>query len=224
MWIRQILLLLALLVFASTAMAQPFRKPSYDYRSDNWEVSLIAAWQKGDSGTFEGGSYIDVDDSTGWGFSAGYNFNAFLNVGFRFTNIEPDYNALIIPENPDMPPIGLSHKMTKNAGYFTGTWNFFSSSFTPFFQLGAGWAKVDSNVPSSSPTTGCWWDPWWGWICATEWQTYSSTRFAWSYGLGARWDINDSWFTRAAWNRESTDNRAGKLDFDVVTLEFGAIF
>jgi hypothetical protein len=155
MWIRQFLLLLALLVFTSTAMAQPFRKPSYDHRSDNWEVSLIAAWQKGGSKTYEGGSHIDVDDSTGWGFSAGYNFNAFLNVGFRFTSIEPRYDARIVPEDPELDPIGLSHKMTKNAGFFTGTWNFFSSSFTPFLQLGAGWAKVDSNVPSSSPTVGC---------------------------------------------------------------------
>ena len=54
-------------------------------------------------------------------------------------------------------------------------------------------------------STGCWWDPWWGYVCTTFYDTYSDTRTGYTYSVGVRWDLSDSIALRAAY---------GKLDMD----------
>ena len=95
---------------------------------------------------------------------------------------------------------------------------------TPFLQAGVGWTKLDSNILNRPPTTGCWWDPWWGWICATEWSTYETTKFSYNLGLGLRWDVNGALFLRGAYNREWVDVDRGSLDFDMLTMEVGLMW
>ena len=114
--------------------------------------------------------------------------------------------------------------MTKYAHQFNVTYHFLKGPLTPYVQAGAGWTTLDSNIISRPPVTGCWWDPWWGYICTTTWTTYDTTKFSYNAGLGLRWDINAAVFMRGAWNREfvSTDN--GNLDFDTLTLEAGLMW
>ena len=79
-------------------------------------------------------------------------------------------------------------------------------------------------MTSSPPQTGCWWDPWWGYICATEWKTFATTKFSYNLGLGVRWDINNALFSRASYNREFVSVKSGSLNFDTATLEMGLVF
>ena len=58
---------------------------------------------------------------------------------------------------------------------------------------------------SGTPSTGCWWDPWWGYVCSTFYDTYADTRTAYTYAAGVRWDLSDSIALRASY---------GKLDMD----------
>ena len=95
---------------------------------------------------------------------------------------------------------------------------------TRFIQAGAGMTTLDSNIPDQPPLIGCWWDPWWGFTCITEWSTFKTTEFSYNLGLGLRWDINNALFTRASYNREFVSVKSGSLTFDTVTLEFGLVF
>lgn len=226
MTIKRLLILFLLLTICSSVQAQRFNKKGITEgeREGQWEASLLVQSQQGTSKDFDDGQSLDIDSSVGWGFSVGWNWTEKLNVAYKFTMNKPDYSAVIVPEDPELPPQTLEYTLTKYAHQFNLTYHFLKGPLTPYIQAGAGWITLDSNVPDQPPTTGCWWDPWWNYICFTEWSTYDTTKFSYNAGLGLRWDINPLFFMRGAWNREfvSTDN--GSLDFDTLTLEAGLMW
>jgi hypothetical protein len=222
----RVLLALALLAASTSVHAQRFNRKvdSEGLRNKNWEVSLAVSSQSGLDLANDGGSSIDVDSAIGWGFTLGYNLTNKWNFQYRFTLVKPDYLAVIVPgEMPDAPQV-VDYTLSRYSNQLNATYHFFEGSFTPFLQLGAGWSKVDSNVPSSPPTTGCWWDPWWGYICDTTWNTYDTSEFTWNAGLGVRWDINGALFLRGSWNREFMKVDAGSLDFDLLSVDIGLMW
>ncbi len=56
---------------------------------------------------------------------------------------------------------------------------------------GIGYSFIDTNIPSGRPSTGCWWDPWWGYICITVQQTKGIDEFVYELDVGGRWDFSD---------------------------------
>ena len=114
--------------------------------------------------------------------------------------------------------------MSKSTHQFNVTYNFSRKAFTPFVVAGIGWTKLDSNVPTGGVDVGCWWDPWWGYICFGDWQTFETSEFTYNLGLGLRWDINNAVFTRAAYSREFLKVDNGTLNFDMAILELGLMF
>ena len=143
-------------------------------------------------------------------------------LGFDMLYAKPRYRATFNTEDEGL--VSVRHEMSVYSGQFNGTWNLMEGSFTPYLQLGAGWTYVDSNVSDGPPVTGCWWDPWWGYICISDWRTYETSEFSYNLGLGVRWDINNAVFTRAAYSREYLSLDNGTLNFDMLTLEMGLMF
>jgi len=136
----------------------------------------------------------------------------------------PKYTAIIIPEDPDELPTEIDYKMKKLSHQLNVTYNFMQRSFTPYIEGGIGWTKLDSNIPSSPPQTGCWWDPWWGYICFTDWDTYKASKFTYNLAVGVRWDFSNFMYSKAAYNREFLSLKNGSLNFDMVTVELGLMF
>ena len=116
------------------------------------------------------------------------------------TFLEPSYELTLVPDEPNPTPLTINEKLTLFNGMLTGTYNILKGPVTPFVDLTAGWTHVDSNVTDRPPVTGCWWDPWWGYICRSYWSTYSDTSFSYGGGLGVRWDISSAIFMRASYN------------------------
>lgn len=232
MTIKRLFILFLLLIVSTTVHAQRFNtKQTYDnLRHGQWEVSLLTQYQNSTDLSGKGGSSLDVDESWGWGFTIGYNLNAKWNFQYKFTMVEPDYSAYIVPgppENPDdpvIPPQTIDYKLSKYSHAFNATYHFFDGPLTPFLQAGAGWTKLDSNIIDRPPSTGCWWDPWWGWICNTTWSTYDSTDFSYNAGIGLRWDVNGALYLRGTYNHEWVSLKSGTLDFDTLTLEAGLMW
>jgi len=224
--IKRAFILLLLLVASTSLQAQRFNKANiYDgIRYHNWEVSLLAQYQNGTSKEMEGGAALDVDNSYGWGFTVGWNWTEKWNLAYKFTMGKPDYSATIVPEDPELPPQTIDYTMTKYAHQFNVTYHFMKGPLTPYVQAGAGWTKLDSNIINRPPTTGCWWDPWWGWVCTTTWTTYDSTQFSYNLGLGLRWDVNGALFLRGSYNREFFKGKNTSLDFDTLSAEVGLMW
>ena len=226
MTVKRIFILFVLLALSTSLHAQRFNKKQIQdgQRGGQWEATVLVQSSQGTSKDFDEGQSLDIDSSIGWGFTVGWNWTEKLNLAYKFTMNKPDYSAVIVPEDPEIPPQTVDYTLTKYAHQFNITYHFFKGPLTPYVQAGAGWITLDSNIINQPPVTGCWWDPWWGYICTTTWTTYDTTKFSYNAGLGLRWDINAAVFMRGAWNREfvSTDN--GNLDFDTLTLEAGLMW
>ena len=224
--LKRLIILLVLVSLSSSVFAQRFNKQdkSYGSRNNRWESSFLMGYQNSTSKDFEGGASLDIDKKFGWGITIGYNWTAKLNTAYKLFITKPNYSATIIPENPEIGPQTIDYTMSKYSHQFNATYNFMDRPFTPFVQAGLGFITLDSNIVDQPPTTGCWWDPWWGWVCNTTWSTYSKTGFSYNVGLGLRWDVNNAMFVRGSYNKEwiSVDN--GTLSFDILSFEGGLMF
>jgi len=222
--------LIALLILISTSvLAQydhPRKKPSEaGSREGRWEGSVILAFQTGVDQAYEGGSELNVDSTLGWGLSFAWNWTEKLNLSYRYLSTSPGYVAMFVPEegSPEIPRT-IEHDMSKSSHQFNITYNFLNKAFTPFVVAGVGWTKLDSNVPSAPPGVNCWWDPWWGYICFSDWETYSTSQFSYNLGAGVRWDINTMLFTKASYVREFLSVENGSINLDTAVLELGLMF
>ena len=114
--------------------------------------------------------------------------------------------------------------MSKYSHQFNLSYHFRDGAFTPLVMAGVGVASIDSNFPTGTLDAGCWWDPWYGYICFADWETYSSTELTYNVGLGFRWDINTALFTRGSYSVEFVDLDSGSLNFGTFIFEMGLMF
>lgn len=206
------------LVFGTSAIA------AESDRGGRWEGTLQLIGSSSESSSGENGAAIDFDSDTGWALGITYNFNQRLAVGFDASFLSPKYSAVVVPDSG--PAVTVDHKADVFNGALNGTWNLLPGNFTPYLQLGVGWTYVDSNVVDGLPSTGCWWDPWWGYVCANFYDTYDDNRFSWNGGAGLRFEFQNDFFLKASYNKVFIDggNNASDPDFDLWKVELGWMF
>lgn len=202
---------------ASGAMAQ-----SAD-RAGRWETKLgltyNGSWDTSDSG----GSSADVNSEVGFSFGVGYNLSDKISFGGAFEYDSPSYSASLVSPNFPNQVYNIRGNLENIRMLFDGTYNFMDSGpFSPFVTGILGWTWTDTNIATSPPQTGCWWDPWWGPICTTWQNTKSIDGLTYGVGLGARYDFNRGFAMQAAYRYLWTDygNSAGTPSMDGFTLSF----
>jgi opacity protein-like surface antigen len=72
-------------------------------------------------------------------------------------------------------------------------WNILPKRVTPYVGAAIGWSFLDTNIPADI-YTGCWWDPWYGYICASDVATYGQDAFSYSFGAGLRIEATEAVF------------------------------
>ena len=192
-------------------------------RGGNWESTIQVVGTSSESSSGENGSSLDIDSDVGIGFGLHYNFSDHLALGFDMFFAKPRYEATFNTEEDGL--VSVRHDMSVYNGQLNGTWNMLDGPFTPYLQLGIGWTYLDSNVADGPPVNGCWWDPWWGYVCRSFYSTYSETDFSYGVGAGLRWEFTNSMFIKASYNRVEV-NASGSADptFDSAKLELGWMF
>lgn len=193
-------------------------------RSRSWEWSFGAIYQESKSMGSEGGSTLDIDDAIGLGINVGYNFTNRLSLGFDLDWISPDYKAVLIDDTvvPAETRV-IDHEFTQFNTRIKGTFNLLDGPFMPFVEGGIGWTFIDSNVADGPPITGCWWHPWWGYICDNFYSTFSETTFTYGLGLGFRYHFRGDTFLKASysvWELDSVGN-AGDSSLSGARIEYG---
>lgn len=188
-------------------------------RGQNWEASVQLLGNSSETADGGSGESLDVDSAIGFAFGGAYNFNPYFAIGFDLSLLNPDYSAQLVRENGDI--VSISHELDVINGQFNAIWNIIDGPFTPFVQAGLGWTYVDSNIASSPPVTGCWWDPWWGYICSDYYNTYDDTSFSYGGGAGLRFEFGDNLFLKGSYNLLYVDSGSTDLDFDVWRIELG---
>ena len=77
--------------------------------------------------------------------------------------------------------------------------NLLDRPITPYVMAGIGYGFVDTNIPNGRPQTGCWWDPWYGYICSTVQPTKTVDGFTYQAGAGLRLDAGYNFSVRLAY-------------------------
>jgi opacity protein-like surface antigen len=215
------LLLLVLGMASLTAHAQWGN--AYTEREGRWESTLGVYLTGPETAEGTNASSVDIDTGFGVGFGAAYNFTQHLAIRFDGAWSRADYDAVLDTDAEGL--VDINHRLTAFTGQINGVWNIFDAALTPYLQAGFGWTYIDSNVSDGSPVTGCWWDPWWGYICSNFYETYDETNFSWNAGAGLRYEFNSSMFLRGGWERLNIDAGDGAdPSFDAFRLEFGWMF
>jgi opacity protein-like surface antigen len=192
-------------------------------RAGGWEWSAAGVFQQSKKVGSEGGSTLDVDSGIGIGFSVGYNFSNRLTLGFDLDYLRPDYRAVLVDDQVPAGVTTIDHEFTQFNSRIKGTFNFMETPFTPFVEAGIGWTFIDSNVADGPPITGCWWHPYWGYICDSFYSTFTETSFSYGAGVGLRYQFVGGTFIKASYNVWEMDGVGSTDDptLDAARIEFG---
>lgn len=195
--------LTALLLFAASTAAQAQRYSMPDPRKGEYEWSFAVVAQDSESAGSGGGSTVDVDDAIGLGFGFGYFVADRLSVGADFEWLSPDYRARLVDETGAVTT--FDHELTQLNFRFKGSYYFLDGPFTPYVELGLGWTYVDSNVADGPPLVGCWWHPWFGYICDGFYNTFDETSFTYGSALGLSYRMRGGTTLKLSYNTYGLD-------------------
>lgn len=216
----QILMMVTLpIVFAPAVLAQ-----NRADREQTWEFLFDVNYQDSYKVNFEGGSSANTDSDLGFSLGANYHYNNRLQLQFTFDWLRLDYDATI--QSGDFPPnpsYGVRGEMESFTPRVNVVLNLLESNFTPYISGGIGWSFIDTNIPQGPPQTGCWWDPWWGYICQTYQNTRDTDELAYQAGVGVRWDVNRGLSLRLGYEKQWIDvgTATSTPGFDVIRFGLG---
>lgn len=185
-------------------------------RAGHWEFYGGLRPMFGESVDLSGGGSLDVDDDLGFAFGGGYNFSDNLLVSGEFSWGSPDYDGQV--EFPEDDLSTISGELDVAAISASATWHFMEGPLTPYVSGTLGYTWVDTNIATGPPITGCWWDPWWGYVCDTWVDTKDEEAVSYGLGVGVRWDFARGWFARLSYDERWTD-----LDGTSGTPSFGGL-
>lgn len=194
-------------------------------RKETFNVSLVPTVTNSKVLQFQNGSEADINKRSGFGVAFGYNFDGHLELGMLFASSNSNYTGTRVLDDGN----GTVERFTANM--YTSTLNldltyyFMKSAFTPFVNGFMGSTYIDSGIPTGDIATGCWWDPWWGYICTPVAQTYTSNVFNYGFGGGVRYDFNRHVFVKAGASINTLDiNNSSDTDFTTYTMAIGFKF
>ncbi len=205
---------------ASAQGGDPYAGPAN--RDGRWEALAGVSMQGSSTVDFEGGTTAKIDSGTSFVLGAGYNFTNRLRVGAQFGYDKKDYTANVVGDTP-----GESFELKGNLDSMSlmaeATYNILAGPLTPYVTGGLGWSWVDTNIATEPPTVGCWWVPWYGYVCEGYQNTKSLDGLTYEVGVGLRWDFNRYWTASGAYNMRWVElgNAKGTPSFDGFQLLVG---
>ena len=188
-------------------------------QAGQWEATVGVIAANSSSVDFKGGTSADIDSGFGFMAGFGYHFTDRLRFGSSFTYDSKDYSATVVGDT-------ASESFTADGSLDTmsvmldAAYTFLTGPFTPYVVGGVGWAWVDTNIASAPPEVGCWWHPWWGYVC-TSWQdTKTVDGLAYEVGIGMRYSFSNALAADAAYRMRWMDfeNATGSPSTDTLQL------
>ena len=156
-----------------------------------WDTRLGVSYQLTSNTDFDGGTTAEFNTSTGFLVGIGYDLSNHFEIGANFSYDERDYDAKLAGDDPgEIFPV--SGSLEAMGAMVDLTYYFMTGRFTPFVTTGIGWNWVDTNIPTEPPQVGCWWNPWYGYICQGFQDTKNVDGFAYQAGAGLRYRLNQS--------------------------------
>lgn len=197
----------------------------YDSRVKKWEFYLAPQITDSKDLQFENGATANIEKDSSLGFGFGYNLNSHIELALEFVSNNSNYTGTAIPEDPAESPVASSGSLYTSTINFGFTFNFLSTPFTPYATANVGSTYIDSGVFTGNVGSGCWWYPYWGYVCGPVAQTYTSTELSYGAALGLRYDFNRKLFMKGEARKSYIDSgNSNTPDFDTLRLIFGFMF
>ncbi|MCM2313220.1 MAG: outer membrane protein assembly factor BamD, partial [Steroidobacteraceae bacterium] len=184
-------------------------------RDERWEARVGLSMANTADVDFKGGTTAEIDGGLGFLFGVGYHYTENLQFGSTFTLDQKDYEAEVAGDQSGESFTAKGSLDTMSL-MVDVAYNFLTGPFTPFVAGSVGWSWVDTNIATEPPTVGCWWHPWYGYIC-TSWQdTRTADGLAYELGVGARYDFSDRLAADGSYSVRWVDfeNAEGSPTFD----------
>jgi outer membrane protein assembly factor BamD len=215
---------------ASAALAAQGADGAADYNSRGWRtgapaqagqweatVGVVAA--NSTDVDFEGGTTAEIDSGFGFMLGAGYHLTDRWRFGSTFTYDSKDYSAEVTGDDPG-ELYAIEGSLDTMSLMFDAEYTFLAGPITPYVAAGLGWAWVDTNIATEPPEIGCWWHPWWGYVC-TSWQdTRTVDGLAYEVGVGMRYNFSQAFAADGAYRMRWMDfeNATSTPSFDTLQL------
>ena len=195
----------------------------YDSRVEKWEFYLAPQVTNSKVIEFDHGAQASINKHSSIGFGMGYNLNSHIELSLDFSSSNANYTSTSVPEDPGQSPVTGTHSLYTSAINFGFTFNFLSTPFTPYVTANLGSTYIDSGILTGNIGTGCWWYPYWGYVCGPVAQTFTSTEFNYGGALGLRYDFNRKLFIKGQAGKNYLDI-GNTPDFVTYRLIFGVMF
>lgn len=215
-----------LIISALLAIGLPWSANAQETRPPGSEFGVDVVYQLSQEISFDGGSRVDFSDDVGVTLWWSYRFNEHLDLQGALDWSEVSYDATF---QSGIAP-GVQAEVSGDIETFVPkavlNYNILKGPLTPFLNAGIGWAFVDTNIPNSRVQVGCWWDPWWGYICTPYQSTRSFDDFTYQLGAGVRWDLNKNYSLRLLYEKHWLDysKASSTPDFDQFRLGMTFMF
>jgi opacity protein-like surface antigen len=177
-------------LLASQALSAQGTGPS----AADWEFRIGPVFVDSKTVDFNGGSSAKLDSNTGGRIGVAYYMTDQFSLGGEFAYSRANFNATVIGNSaPGQPPSttriegGHAEFSTFN---FTAAYHLLEGPIRPFGVAGIGWNWVNTNIATAPPQVGCWWDPWWGYICTPYQPTKGASSFTYQLGAGVQFNFN----------------------------------
>lgn len=213
--------ILILSTVASAAMAQSYKRGQLP-RSERWDFTIQTRYTSSSDYTGSDGSYLSINSDLGWGFGFSYNFNQHFNLGMLFSWRSVPYEAQAVDAEDSGNTINYSSNLTTSTFGLSGEYNILKGRYTPYVNGSLGWVHINTNIPAGW-TSGCWYYPYYGYVCGPVPLTYGANETAYTLGLGGRFEMSDSVFLRGGyeWGWISLDYME---TMGIVRIDIGFMF
>ncbi|MBA5867476.1 MAG: hypothetical protein GDA67_12365 [Nitrospira sp. CR1.3] len=149
-----------------------------------------------------------------------------FNLAGLFSWSQPDYQAVVQPAPGNTGPArNISGSLQMNTFGLVATYNILSTPLTPYVEGSLAGTYINTDIADGPPVVGCYWDPWWGYICGSAQPTKSDTFMTYGIGGGLRWDINQYVLIRGGVRQQWIDiSHTGIPGFTTFKLDIGFKF
>lgn len=208
-----------LLVMTAAGIAQAGEMATM--REGHWDFTVQTRYVGDQTFENDGGASLQLNDDLGWGFGFSYYVSDQLSVGFLWGWRGLNYTATVARDDAVFDT--YSNWMDSSTLALPVEYILTRGKFAPYVNGSLGWTFIDSNIVSDYYGGGCYWDPWYGYICYDSYDTYSTEAFTYSLGAGVRMELSPTVYLRIGYEKGWMDV-SSTADMDIFRVDLGSLF
>lgn len=210
---------------ATAAQAQVDVRAERSRTRGGYDFAITLSQLESQDTSFDGGTIVSTESSTGLGFNFDYHFAERWSVGASTVFQTAAYVANIAEDGTGLGApgeiVGGEFEATSLIGHVKRYFDI-GRNVAPYATAGLGFVWIDTNIPEGPPIGTCWWDPWWGYVCERVQPTRTTTETGMMLGAGVRWDFTRRLFLDASVGRQWIDfDNADRPDFSELRIAIG---